>query len=122
MKEEAFKLADELENKPNAYGDCAQDWLLAAAAMIRSLAVALDFSGKPVAWMQTHHKTGKPTRFSEFQTWEDDVPLYTAPRELSDDEILDMSDDYVANQFDLEFDGDRLVAYVRAVMNKASEG
>ena len=90
--------------------------------MIRSLAVALDFSGKPVAWMQTHHKTGKPTRFSEFQTWEDDVPLYTAPRELSDDEILDMSDDYVANQFDLEFDGDRLVAYVRAVMNKASEG
>jgi len=87
MKEEAFKLADELENKPNAYGDCAQDWLLAAAAMIRSLAVALDFSGKPVAWMQTHHKTGKPTRFSEFQTWEDDVPLYTAPRELSDEEI-----------------------------------
>jgi hypothetical protein len=122
MKEEAFKLADELENKPNAYGDCAQDWLLAAAAMIRSLAVALDFSGKPVAWMQTHHKTGKPTRFSEFQTWEDDVPLYTAPRELSDEEILDMSDDYVANQFDLEFDGNRLVAYVRAVIKKASEG
>ena len=122
MKEEAFKLADELENKPNAYGDCAQDWLLAAAAMIRSLAVALDFSGKPVAWMQTHHKTGKPTRFSEFQTWEDDVPLYTAPRELSDNEILDMSDDYVANQFDLEFDGNRLVAYVRAVIKKASEG
>jgi hypothetical protein len=116
MKEEAFKLADELENKPNAYGDCAQDWLLAAAAMIRSLAVSLDSSGKPVAWMQTHHKTGKPTRFSEFQTWEDDVPLYTEPRELSDDEILDLW----VKKNNLNGAQD-IVDFARAILKKASE-
>ena len=124
MKEEAFKLADELENKPNAYGDCAQDWLLAAAAMIRSLAVSLDSSGKPVAWMQTHHKTGKPTRFSEFQTWEDDVPLYTAPRELSDEEItflwhqsmnLAISDENLKNNIS------HATIFARAILKKASE-
>ena len=117
MKEEAFKLADELENKPNAYGDCAQDWLLAAAAMIRSLAVALDFSGKPVAWMQTHHKTGKPTRFSEFQTWEDDVPLYTAPRELSDEEIIEIGN-AVTNLID---SNEGWIEFARAILKKASE-
>lgn len=34
---------------------------------------------EPIAWMQTHYQTGKPTRFSQVKTWEDDVPLYTAP-------------------------------------------
>jgi hypothetical protein len=99
MKQEAFELADELENKPNAYGDCAQDWLLAAAAMIRSLAVALDSTGQPVAWMQTHHKTGKPTRFSKFKTWEDDIPLYTAPQRkpLSDEMIQQLTESSIAS-------------------------
>jgi hypothetical protein len=122
MKEEAFKLADELENKPNAYGDCAQDWLLAAAAMIRSLAVALDFSGKPVAWMQTHHKTGKPTRFSEFQTWEDDVPLYTAPIELSDEEIMNVAFCSEVSTVAIENDWDgTVIDFARAILKKASE-
>ena len=132
MKEEAFKLADELENKPNAYGDCAQDWLLAAAAMIRSLAVALDFSGKPVAWMQTHHKTGKPTRFSEFQTWEDDVPLYTAPRELSDEEIDSLIAEYKIGEFSgfyvdkamtesMQRRYKNVLDFARAILKKASE-
>jgi hypothetical protein len=47
--------------------------------------------------------------------------IYKPFKDLTDDEILDMSDDYMANQFCLEFDADRLVAYVRAVMKRASE-
>ena len=42
---------------------------------------------KPVAWMQVHHKDNKPTKFSLVQTWEDDIPLYTHPAELTDEEI-----------------------------------
>ena len=34
----AYELADELENKPLAYGDCIQDWLLDAAIMLRQQA------------------------------------------------------------------------------------
>jgi hypothetical protein len=38
----AYELADELEDKPLAYGDCIQDWLLDAANMLRQQASELD--------------------------------------------------------------------------------
>ena len=77
---------------------------------------------KPVGWWNKERRIHWLDAVLETKEDGWDTPLYTAPRELSDEEILDMSDDYVANQFDLEFDGDRLVAYVRAVIKKASEG
>jgi len=45
-------------------------------------------NNEPVAWMQIHHKDGKPTKFSKVQTWEDDIPLYTHPADTTDKEIL----------------------------------
>jgi hypothetical protein len=77
---------------------------------------------KPVGWWNKERRIHWLDAVLETKEDGWDTPLYTAPRELSDEEILDMSDDYVANQFDLEFDGNRLVAYVRAVIKKASEG
>ncbi len=43
------------------------------------------------------------------------------PRQLSDDEIMNMSDDYTTSPFSLEFTANSLVAYVKAVIKKASE-
>jgi hypothetical protein len=71
---------------------------------------------EPVAWMQTHYKTGKPTRFSQVKTWEDDVPLYIAPRNLTDEEILAL---WVQKN---KLNGARdIVDFARAILKKASE-
>ena len=43
---------------------------------------------QPVAWMQVHYKDGTPTKFSKVQTWEDDIPLYTHPADLTDEEMI----------------------------------
>jgi hypothetical protein len=71
---------------------------------------------EPVAWMQTHYKTGKPTRFSQVKTWEDDVPLYTAPRELNEVEILELWTK--KNRLD---GANGIIEFARAILKKASE-
>ena len=115
MKDEALKLADELQKHFNCYNEYSD--------MIRRLVEELDKQGKPKAWIR---EDGVIAFFKQKEIddqgfkWQ---PLYLAPqtKPLSDDEILDMSDDYIANQFELAFEGDKLVEYVRAVMKKANE-
>ena len=97
MKEEALKLADELEALHQYVPS-------EAPAMIRRLVAENDFLKD---WRDT---------------WSPYINQYVAKtKPLSDDEILDMSDDYIANQFELAFEGDKLVEYVRAVMKKAGQ-
>jgi hypothetical protein len=76
-------------------------------------------ANEPVAWMQHHDETGKVTKYSPVQTWEDDIPLYTHPvKELTDEEI---------NKTYLEkYDGhmgflspDEVREFARAILRKA---
>jgi len=100
MKQEAFELADKLDDIVNIGEDDSKTWtILEASMMIRSLAAALENTVEPVAWMQTHHKTGKPTRFSKFQTWAEDIPLYTTPQRkpLSDEMIQQLTESSIAS-------------------------
>ena len=116
MKQEAFELADKLDSQVNKGEDNEGNWsLFEAAMMLRSLAVALEHKGEPVAWMQTNYKTGKPTRFSKVKTWAEDIPLYTMPQinPLSDLEITQVFDKCYPNNGD----GDvvTLVDFARAI-------
>jgi len=105
----AYELADELENKPLAYGDCIQDWLLDAANMLRQQAVRIaeleknfdalnakhtklvtQQSAEPVAWMhKTYFQNGL---YEEDLVWskvdKNSIPLYIHPaKTLTDEEI-----------------------------------
>ncbi len=44
-------------------------------------------NNEPVAWMIIHVDNGKSLQFKENKFSEINIPLYTAPRELSDEEI-----------------------------------
>jgi len=76
---------------------------------------------KPVAWMLN----GKlhdcdPSDWAKNQYPEQDViPLYTAPRELSDEEILELTND--SNIFEYREFNDDMVRFARAILKKASE-
>ena len=43
---------------------------------------------KPVAWMIIDVDNGKSLQFEENKFSEINIPLYTAPRELSDEEVI----------------------------------
>jgi transcription antitermination factor NusG len=105
MKEEALKLADELQKHFNCYNEYSD--------MIRRLIEELDKQ------KETIRNLNKTLGFvnSGYEV----INLEPQTKPLTDDEILDMSDDYIANQFELAFEGDKLVEYVRAVMKKANE-
>ena len=87
MKEEALKLADEL--------DALHQYVPSEApAMIRRLVEELDKQGEPVAWI---YKRNDGIKFLNWKTWKDCqtcngefIPLYTTPqtKPLSDEEIL----------------------------------
>jgi hypothetical protein len=47
----------------------------------------IQISDKPVAWMLVDKEWNDACRFFSFPM-ENAIPLYTAPRELSDDEII----------------------------------
>jgi hypothetical protein len=98
----AYELADIVDKW--AYKESAE-YLTDAATLIRqqadrirNLEKTLGFKNSgyetinltpPVAWMQHHDETGKVTKYSPVQTWEDDIPLYTHPvKTLTDEEIL----------------------------------
>jgi hypothetical protein len=140
MKEEALKLADDLEelHEQDLIDGVAHLSMPQASAMIRRLVEELDKQvkpigvydgknvhiytpqvkqGEPIAWMSPDGKVSQ-TEGRLFY-----IPLYTTPqtKPLSDEEILDMSDDYIANQFELAFTGEGLVEYVKAVMKKAGQ-
>ena len=71
---------------------------------------------KPVAWMQVHYKDNRPTKFSPVKVWEDDIPLYTHPAELTDDEILEL---WIKNNHLKGAEG--IVDFARAILRKAQE-
>lgn len=106
MKEEALNLADELD-KLSQYVPSE------APNMIRRLVEELDKQ------KETIRNLNKTLGFvnSGYEV----INLEPQTKQLSDDEILDMSDDYIANQFELAFEGDKLVEYVRAVMKRAGQ-
>ena len=84
MKEDALKLADELDWHWD--NDCRSPAISNSADMIRKLVAELDKQGEPVAWMmQSREIDGsyyltheKPTREQKISHQE--IPLYTAPQ------------------------------------------
>ena len=72
---------------------------------------------KPVAWMQTF-EDGEDKRMSlDFERIGiNDIPLYTAPRELSDEEIK-----AIANNLTCTPDKNWNVLFAKAILKKASE-
>ena len=51
--------------------------------------------------------------------WQSIKPLYTAPRELSDEEILELTND--SNIFEYREFNDDMVRFARAILKKANE-
>ena len=92
-----------------------------AAQIIRQQAdriAELEKQGKPVAWMQMHHKDNIPTKFSHVKVWEDDIPLYTTPqtKPLSDEEVFNLTA-WKKNPYELyvEMEKEDMIAFARAI-------
>ena len=52
-------------------------------------------NNEPVAWMIIDVDNGKSLQFEENKFSEINIPLYTAPRELSDEEIKEVANNIV---------------------------
>ena len=96
-------------------------------------------NNEPVAWMQNHDETGKVTKYSPVQTWEDDIPLYTHPaKTLTEDTecqyckqgcircdarklLTDEEIKYFIATFPIIFTPDDLIEFARAILRKAQE-
>ena len=78
-------------------------------------------NNEPVAWMIIDVDNGKSLQFKENKFSEINIPLYTAPRELSDEEITEVLNDENIAEY---HQGNWLVlpyAFARAILKKASE-
>jgi hypothetical protein len=76
---------------------------------------------KPVAWMIIDVDNGKSLQSKESKFSEINIPLYTSPRELSDEEITEVLNDENIAEY---HQGNWLVlpyAFARAILKKASE-
>jgi len=73
-------------------------------------------NNEPVAWMIIDVDNGKSLQFKENKFSEINIPLYTAPRELSDEEIK-----AIANNLTCTPDKNWNVLFARAILKKASE-
>ena len=73
-------------------------------------------NNEPVAWMIIDVDNGKSLQFEENKFSEINIPLYTAPRELSDEEIK-----VIANNLTCTPDKNWNVLFARAILKKASE-
>jgi hypothetical protein len=71
---------------------------------------------KPVAWMIIDVDNGKSLQSKESKFSEINIPLYTSPRELSDEEIK-----AIANNLTCTPDKNWNVLFARAILKKASE-
>ena len=69
---------------------------------------------KPVAWMR--RLGGRIIRLSPEPVWDTDEPLYTAPRELNEVEILELWTK--KNRLD---GAQGIIDFARAIIKKASE-
>lgn len=77
---------------------------------------------KPVAWNEEELRNAcRNARLTEedFLRIKAYLPVYTAPRELSDEEILELTKDSTIFEY-REFDDD-MVRFARAILKKASE-
>jgi len=93
MKEEALKLADELEDYMTSLGWKTHQ----ASAMIRRLVEELDKQSEPIAWMDKYgnvctdiqKKMYQGNITAQYNYDKNTIPLYTSPqtKPLSDDEI-----------------------------------
>jgi hypothetical protein len=72
---------------------------------------------KPVAWMIIDVDNGKSLQSKESKFSEINIPLYTAPRELSDEEIIEVGN-AVVNLID---SNEGWIEFARAILKKASE-
>ena len=72
---------------------------------------------KPVAWMLVDKEWNDVCRFFSFPM-ENAIPLYTAPRELSDDEIVDI---WGCAEYSIDHDYDGAIKFARAILKKARE-
>jgi hypothetical protein len=70
---------------------------------------------KPVAWMSQGGDVTRSKDYFEEMGFKDLIPLYTAPRELSDEEILQFRDE-VPYAYSTD-----LLDFARAILKKASE-
>jgi|LakMenE01Jun11ns_1017448.scaffolds.fasta_scaffold8487458_2 hypothetical protein len=71
---------------------------------------------KPVAWMIIDVDNGKSLQSKESKFSEINIPLYTSPRELSDEEIK-----AIANNLTCTPDKNWNVLFAKAILKKASE-
>ena len=71
---------------------------------------------KPVAWMSQGGDVTRSKDYFEEMGFKDLIPLYTAPRELSDEEIK-----AIANNLTCTPDKNWNVLFARAILKKASE-
>ena len=73
-------------------------------------------NNEPVAWMIIDVDNGKSLQFKENKFSEINIPLYTAPRELSDEEIK-----AIANNLTCTPDKNWNVLFAKAILKKASD-
>jgi hypothetical protein len=73
----------------------------------------------PVAWMSKGGDVTRSKDYFEEMGFKDLIPLYTAPRELSDEEILELTKDSTIFEY-REFDDD-MIRFAKAILKKASE-
>ena len=73
-------------------------------------------NNEPVAWMIIDVDNGKSLQFKENKFSEINIPLYTSPRELSDEEIK-----AIANNLTCTPDKNWNVLFARAILKKANE-
>ena len=75
-------------------------------------------NNEPVAWMIIDVDNGKSLQFKENKFSEINIPLYTAPRELSDEEIMELAEYHGINDWLYETS---VTDFARAILKKASE-
>ena len=74
---------------------------------------------KPVAWMhKENHKIVVFNHIPENNWW---IPLYTAPRELSDEEILEIYESIWEGDLTIEEINNSDIRFARAILKRASE-
>ncbi len=78
-------------------------------------------NNEPVAWMIIDVDNGKSLQFEENKFSEINIPLYTAPRELSDEEINAVYHEVWNSNKWSDVEGIDIEKFARAILKKASE-
>ena len=76
-------------------------------------------NNEPVAWMIIDVDNGKSLQFKENKFSEINIPLYTAPRELSDEEIQSIWNEGIVGWYATQEES--VLKFARAILKKARE-